>query len=1208
MMSQWAATGAETDPLRRARQLFAVVAEQVARVFDVPLVRVVRYEPDGSVVVGGFSEGDHEPFPIGSRWPLDSPGVIATVRQTGRPARIEDYAHVAGEIAAAVRGAGMRSAVATPIVVERRLWGAMVVLSPRHEPFPEDTEARLTDFTELVATAIANAESRVAIGRLADEQAALRRVAVLVAQQPSPSEVFTAVTQAVGLLLDADLAVLHVFPGDGTATTIASWSGDGGPILPIGTRFPLDGDSLAARIFETGAPARMYSYDEAWEREATDLARSFRVRSAVGAPILVEGKLWGALMAATRGVEPWAENAETRIAAFTELVATAIANAESREALAELADEHAALRRVATLVAQEASPNDLFEAVAEEVGRLLPVGSATMGRFEADDSVTTVASWSTTEAAFPTGRRWPVKGTNVAWMVLQTGRPARIDDFSAATDPIGVAAREAGIRSAVGSPVVVKGHLWGVMTATSNEGPMPPGTEARLASFTELVATAIANSESREALAQLADEQAALRRVATLVAENVSWGELCAAVAQEAGTLLGGDYAGILRYEDDATVTSMATWAATGEVLPIPDRFRTEPGDPATMVAEMRQPVRVDDWTDVPGPLAAFLRDERAVRSSVGCPIMVEGRMWGALGVHSKGHAPLPPDTESRIGQFTELVATAIANREARTEVARLADEQAALRRVATLVARDAPREEVFTGIASEIGHLFGLQEIRMVRYDDDRIGVVVASSGPTEDFFPVGFRVSVDAHSASSRVLRRGEPVRMDDYGTATGAIPEAVRSMGIRSVVATPISVEGRLWGAISAGTTRDEPLPPETEVRLGQFTELMATAVANTESRTEVERLAEEQAALRRVATLVAEGAPSTAVFDAVAAEMEGLLGADRVSLSRYEPGAEIAVLAHRGSGAELVPTGSRLSLEGDSVQEMVRRTGRPARMENFEEAHGPIAEVQRTMGVRGVVAVPVVVDGGLWGVIGASWVGEESPPVDTDERMAQFAGLLETAIANADSRGQLDASRTRLVTEADKARRRVVRDLHDGAQQRLVHTIVTLKLAERALGRHDGEARQLVGDALEHAEQSNRELRELAHGILPAVLERGGLRAGVDAVVGRLDLPVGLDVPAERFPVEIEASAYFIVAEALTNVVKHAHAEHAEVTVSVQNGVLHVQVRDDGIGGADPDGHGLVGLGDRATALGGRLQIESAPGGGTLLAATLPLPTG
>src|SRR5207253_1617222 len=156
-------------------QLFAAVAEQVARVFDVPHVKLVRYEPEGSVVVAGFSDGDREPFPIGSHWPLDSPGVIATVRQTGRPARVEDYAGMTGEIAAVVRDAGMRSAVASPIVVAGRLWGAMVVLSARHEPFPEDTEAGLTDFTELVATAIANAESRVAIGRLVDEQAALRR-------------------------------------------------------------------------------------------------------------------------------------------------------------------------------------------------------------------------------------------------------------------------------------------------------------------------------------------------------------------------------------------------------------------------------------------------------------------------------------------------------------------------------------------------------------------------------------------------------------------------------------------------------------------------------------------------------------------------------------------------------------------------------------------------------------------------------------------------------------------------------------------------------------------------------------------------------------------------------------------------------------------------------------------------------------------------
>ena len=708
----------------------------------------------------------------------------------------------------------------------------------------------------------------------------------------------------------------------------------------------------------------------------------------------------------------------------------------------------------------------------------------------------------------------------------------------------------------------------------------------------------------------LAEEQAALRRVATLVAQDVPSSELFGAVAREVGTLFGADFSGMIRYEDDASVTTVATWAAAGEHPPVPTRWETEPGDPAMMIVAAREATRVDDWTSVPGSIAAVIRNVLGVSSSVGCPIVVEGRLWGALAVHSKQSRPLPPDTESRIAQFTDLVGTAIANAESRGRANRLAEEQAALRRVATLVARDAPREEVFTGIASEIGHLFGLEEIRLVRYDEDRTAVVVASSGPTDDFFPVGSRVSEDADSASSRVLRTGEPVRIDDYGTKSGTIAEAVRSMGIRVVVATPISVEGRLWGAISAGTTRDEPLPPETEARLGQFTELMATAVANTESRAEVERLAAEQAALRRVATLVAEGSSPSAVLDAVAAEMERVLDADAVMLSRYEPDEEVTVVARRVPDPRELPLGKRVSHEGENVTSMVRRTGRPARIEDYQRARGPIADLARAVerNVSSAVGAPIVVDGRLWGVIIASWGSERSAPGDTEERMVKFARLLDTAIANADSRDQLMASRARLLTAGDEARRRVVRDLHDGAQQRLVHTIVTLKLAQRAFRDEDGKAESLLSEALDYAEQGNRELRELAHGILPAVLTHGGLRAGVDAVVARLDLPVEVDVPGERLPAEIEASAYFIVAEALTNVMKHSHAGHAEVTASLEDGMLRIEVRDNGAGGADPDGHGLVGMRDRVTTLGGRLEIESPSGGGTLVAATLPLSAG
>jgi signal transduction histidine kinase len=219
------------------------------------------------------------------------------------------------------------------------------------------------------------------------------------------------------------------------------------------------------------------------------------------------------------------------------------------------------------------------------------------------------------------------------------------------------------------------------------------------------------------------------------------------------------------------------------------------------------------------------------------------------------------------------------------------------------------------------------------------------------------------------------------------------------------------------------------------------------------------------------------------------------------------------------------------------------------------------------------------------------------------------LLETAIANADSRDPMMASRARVLGAADEARRRVVRDLHDGAQQRLVSTIVTLKLAKRAFRDEDGQAESLLGEALEQAEQGHRELRELAHGILPAALTRGGgLQAGVASVVARLNLPARVDVPAGRLPAEIEASAYFIVAEALTNVVKHSYAGRAEVTASLEDGMLRIEVRDNGAGGADPDGHGLLGMRDRVTTLGGRLEIESPAGGGTLVAATLPLSAG
>jgi signal transduction histidine kinase/putative methionine-R-sulfoxide reductase with GAF domain len=482
-------------------QVFGAVAEQVARVFDVPHVRLVRYEPDGSVVVGGSRESDREPFPIGSRWPLDSPGVVATVRQTGRSARLESYAHMTGEIAAVARGVGMRSAVASPIVVERRLWGAMVVLSPRHEGFAEDAEARLTDFTELVATAIANAESREALGRLAEEQAALRRVATLVARDASSTEVFESVATEVGKLLDTDITVVGRYDGDGAATAIGSWSASGGGV-PVGTRSALGGHNVLTIVAETGEPARVEGYAEA-TGEAAEIARRYGWRSSIAAPIVVEGRVWGVMLVSTQRPEPFPAGAEGRLAVFTDLVATAVGNAQAYDELRRFGEEQATLRRIATLVAKGVQPEEVFAAVTEEVAATF--GAITdMMRFEHDRPgvVLVGVSKEIEEIDIPIGSRWDLDDALAAGRVYRTGRSARVGraDWSSVKGAIGEAARRLGVVSTVACPINVEGSLWGVITVSAREE-LATETEQRLEKFIDLVTTAIANAEGKSELA-----------------------------------------------------------------------------------------------------------------------------------------------------------------------------------------------------------------------------------------------------------------------------------------------------------------------------------------------------------------------------------------------------------------------------------------------------------------------------------------------------------------------------------------------------------------------------------------------------------------------------------------------------------------------------------------------------------------------------------
>jgi signal transduction histidine kinase len=368
------------------------------------------------------------------------------------------------------------------------------------------------------------------------------------------------------------------------------------------------------------------------------------------------------------------------------------------------------------------------------------------------------------------------------------------------------------------------------------------------------------------------------------------------------------------------------------------------------------------------------------------------------------------------------------------------------------------------------------------------------------------------------------------------------------------------------------------------------------------------AAEQAALRRVATLVARGIAPEEVFAAVADEVGRLLAVDFAVVGRYEPGRSLTVLASSGTLAGHFRAARRWSLGGKNLATMLFETERPGRLEGYVDAFGPLGDTARDAGIRASVGTPIVVEGRVWGVVtaGLTTVGR-SLPADTEARLGSFTELVATAIANAESRAALAASRARIVAAADESRRQILRDLHDGAQQRQVHVVVALKLALRALTRGEANASELVAEALRHAEQANSDLRELAHGILPAPLTHGGLRAGVDALVSRGSLPVIVDISVERLPKGVEASAYFVVSEALTNVVKHARATSARVTARVERGELLVEVRDDGVGGArGGERTGLGGLEDRVSALGGRLLLESPPGWGTRVRAFLPVP--
>jgi PAS domain S-box-containing protein len=371
----------------------------------------------------------------------------------------------------------------------------------------------------------------------------------------------------------------------------------------------------------------------------------------------------------------------------------------------------------------------------------------------------------------------------------------------------------------------------------------------------------------------------------------------------------------------------------------------------------------------------------------------------------------------------------------------------------------------------------------------------------------------------------------------------------------------------------------------------------------------RLAAEQAALRRVATLVAREPAPTEVFQLVTEEASRLLGAESGLLLCYAEDHEHATIVGHYSELDTgqFMIGTVLPVEGDSLTGTVPRTGRAGRMDDYEGVSGEIARRARKVGYRSVVAAPVVVAGRVWGLLVVATARDEPLPEGTEQRLESFAELVALALAGADARNELAASRARLVEAGDAARRRLERDLHDGAQQRLVAVSLQLRLARARIESAPGEASEILDEATEQLGQGLEQLRELARGIHPALLTDRGLQPALAALCNRAPFPVGLEAPAERFAQPIEVAVYYLVSEALTNAAKYADPEDVSVTVRrTLDGLLVTEVADDGRGGADAGaGSGLRGLADRVEALGGRVRIDSPPGRGTRIRAELPV---
>lgn len=1022
-----------------------------------------------------------------------------------------------------------------------------------------------------------------------------RRLAQLVAHEADGQQVLDEACEALGRTVSADASWLIHFDSTGHITNLALWSGRE-LSLPLGNRQVISDELRQLR--SSGRSYRVETAEIDPDSPFGIEARRLGIMSAVGVPVLLAGQVWGLVVVARFGPERFAGDTEERMTDFIQPVTAMLANAWAGVELEGWHAEQAALRRLTELGAADLRPDEVPRAVVVEASVVLKGRTVILARLEDDRSTGVIVAASDERARV--GLRFTAEGDNAASRILRSGRPVRIDDYTPASG--GPVAEELGVRAVVAVPVEVEGELWGMLLAASSDEPLPIGSESRLAQFASIAAASIASAQTRESLKRLTGEQAALLRVAGLVARGAHEDELFQAVAVEAGGLVDAETS-LVRLDGPRTYTIIASSGGGPGTVGV--SVEVPPDQPYVVdeVVRTHRPVRRVDL-EIPRVRLSSGRDND-VASNVIVPILVEGRLWGLLSSMTQGHR-LPHGTEVRLQQFADLVAAAIANSQARAELQLLADEQAALLRVAELVAHGGREEDLFDAVAMEAAGLIDNEATTLIRYDGERTFTVLATRrGPAEA--GTVFSVPADDVGTISEMLRTGRAARMDsDEATPSWTFSEG--GYRIRSSVSVPIIVEGELWGSLGTLTALDQcrPLPSNTEARLQKFAELVAAAIANSLARTQVVQLADEQSALRRVAELVARGAALPDVFAGISIEASRLLDDVAAALVRFEAGSAVVVAAHNSPAT----VGSRIPLSESEVSRLFD-SGRAVQPTDLTRS--ALAVGGRDLGLMPGTAVPITVEGKTWGALTISFSSSPVPPaaeVNPDDRMAdkleKLAALAAAAIANAENRAQLTASRARVVATADETRRRLQRDVHDGAQQRLVQTVLTLKLARAAAG--SGQPTdELVEEALQNAERATIELRDLVHGILPASLTRGGLRSGVESLIADIPMSVQLHFSAPRLPSRTEITAYFIVAEALTNVVKHAAATCAIVRIGSDEGRVSIEVSDDGRGGADAAlGSGLTGLLDRVETVEGTLTVSSPPGAGTTLRASLPVP--